>query len=227
MQLTALAKAGFHFVRWEGPNISTPTNPVLPVTGTVTSLTYRAVFAVGALPVVLKSFNAKKQENKVDVNWETTSETNNDYFVVERSDNAMSWTPVTTVKGSATTKNLQQYKITDEQPLAGINYYRLKQVDFDQTTTYSRIVSVDMDDFKIKNLWPNPATDILNISLDQSFQQADYEITDVNGRTVRKLQKLSGSRPAKISVENLPIGHYILKIKTVDGAIRASKFVKQ
>jgi hypothetical protein len=227
MQLTAIAKPGFHFVQWERSGSMVSTNSVLPVTGTVTSLTYRAVFAAGALPVVLKSFDAKKQDNKVVINWETTSETNNDYFVVERSENARTWTPLATVKGSATTLALQQYKTTDEQPLPGINYYRLKQVDFDQTTTYSRMASVDMGEFKITGLWPNPVSDILNIKLDQSFEQGEYEITDVNGKVIRKRQKLSTFNPARIPVESLPVGIYILKIKTRDGASQSGKFVKE
>lgn len=227
MQLTAIAKPGNHFVQWEKSGVAVSTDPVLSLTGTVTSLTYKAVFAPGALPVVLKSFTAKKQGSKVKINWETTAETNNDFFIVERSENAMNWTPLATIKGSATTLALQQYKTSDEQPLPGINYYRLKQVDFDQTTTYSRMVSVDLGDFKINGLWPNPVSDILNVKLDQSFQQGEYEITDVNGKVVRKLQRLSTVNPARIPVENLPVGIYIIKIKTKDGASQSGKFVKE
>jgi hypothetical protein len=226
VKLLAVAKANCHFVKWtdaSGNTIDTPEINFI-MSG---STNYRAIFEADPLPVVLKSFDAKKQDNKVVINWETTSETNNDYFVVERSENARTWTPLATVKGSATTLALQQYKTTDEQPLPGINYYRLKQVDFDQTTTYSRMASVDMGEFKITGLWPNPVSDILNLKLDQSFEQGDYEITDVNGKVIRKRQKLSTVNPARIPVESLPVGIYILKIKTRDGVSQSGKFVKE
>ena len=226
MKLTAVAKTGFHFERWEKAGISVSLSPELAFTATTPTLDYKAVFAAGALPVVLKSLSAKKQGGTVAITWETTSETNNDYFVVERSENAMSWQPLVTIKGAATIQALQQYHTTDEQPLIGMNYYRLKQVDFDQTATYSRMVSIDMGDFKINGLWPNPVGDVLNVKLNQPLQQAEYEITDINGTVVRKLQQLTGTHPTKISVDNLPAGIYLVKIKTKDGASHSGRFVK-
>lgn len=83
-----------------------------------------------------------------------------------------------------------------------------------------------MGDFKINGLWPNPVGDVLNIKLNQSLQQAEYEITDINGTVVRKLQQLTGINPSKIPVENLPAGIYLIKIKTKDGASHSDKFVK-
>lgn len=227
MKLTAVAKTGFHFERWEKAGVSVSLSPELAFTATTPTLEYKAVFAAGALPVVLKSFNAKKQGSKVAITWETTSETNNDYFVVERSENAISWQQLATVKGSATIQALQQYNTTDEQPLPNINYYRLKQVDLDQSSTYSRIISVDMGNFSITSLWPNPASDVLNVRIDESFQQSAYEITDINGTIVKGFQKMSAINAGKIPVGNLAAGTYILRIKNKDGASQSGKFVKQ
>jgi len=226
MKLTAIAKPGNHFVRWEraGSNVGTTTE--LPVTATVSALSYKAIFEAGALPVVLKSFDAKKENTKVVLKWETSSEVNNDYFVVERSSDALAWSDLATVKGAETTKDIQSYRTADEQPLSNVNYYRLKQVDFDKTSTYSSIVSVDMGNFKITNIWPNPVSDFLNITLDQAFEQAQYEITDINGRPVRRFQKLSSASAVKLSVGNLASGTYIINIKTKDGASHSSRFVK-
>jgi len=132
-----------------------------------------------------------------------------------------------TVKGAATTKVIQQYRTADEHPFPTLNYYRLKQVDFDQTTTYSRIISVDMGNFQINKVWPNPVADVLNISLDQSVQSAEYEITDVNGRVIKKRQKLPETSAITIPVGNLATGIYLIKIKTKDGVNHSSRFVKQ
>jgi len=227
MKLTAIATQGNHFVRWERAGSTVGTTEELPITATTNTLSYKAIFEAGALPVVLKSFTAKKEDSKIVLNWETTSEINNDYFVVERSADALLWSSLATIKGSATTENAQQYKTTDEQPMSNINYYRLKQVDFDKTNSYSRIVSVDMGNFSISNLWPNPVNEVLNITLDKDFQQADFEITDINGTSVRKLQKVPANNAVKIPVGNLPVGTYFMKITTEDGLQRSGKFVKQ
>ena len=226
VKLLAVAKPGNHFVKWTDANGNTITNPEINFT-MGGSTNYKAFFETGALPVVLKSFEAKKDFNQVAITWETTSETNSDYFVVERSQNAINWQPLATVKGSATIQALQQYHTTDEQPLPNINYYRLKQVDLDQTTTYSRIISVDMGNFSITSLWPNPASDVLNVTVDESFQQSAYEITDINGTIVRTFQKMSATHAGKIPVGNLAAGTYILRIKNKDGASQSGKFVKQ
>lgn len=191
------------------------------------STNYKAFFEAGALPVVLKSFTAKKELNKVAISWETTTEINNDYFTVERSANAENWSPIITIKGALTTGATQLYRATDELPLPATNYYRLKQVDLDQTTTFSRIISVDMGNLSITSLWPNPVSDVLNVTIDQSFQQSEYEITDINGTIVSGFQKMSAINAVKIPVGDLAIGTYILLIKNKDGVSKIGKFVKQ
>lgn len=226
VKLLAVAKAGSHFVKWTDANGNTITNPEINFT-MGGSTNYKAFFEAGALPVVLKSFAAKRELDKVAINWETTTEINNDYFVVERSANAENWSPIITVKGALTTGATQSYRATDEQPLPATNYYRLKQVDLDQTTTYSRIIAVDMGNFSITSLWPNPVSDVLNVSIDQSFQQSEYEITDINGTIISGFKKMSAINAVKIPVGDLTVGTYILHIKNKEGVSQIGKFVKQ
>lgn len=225
--LTAISKDGNHFQRWEKSGVSYATTSEIKVTSTSSALEFRAVFADGPLPVTLRSFDAKRAENKIIVSWETTAEVNNDYFEVEKSADAKNWSLLATLKGAATTKVLQEYKTVDEQPFPTLNYYRLKQVDFDRTTTFSRIVSVDMGNFQINKLWPNPVADVLNISLDQSVDSGEYEITDINGRVVKKPQKISATSALLIPVGNLDTGIYLIKIRTKDGVNHIGRFVKQ
>ncbi|SEJ29758.1 Por secretion system C-terminal sorting domain-containing protein [Dyadobacter koreensis] len=227
IKLTAVSKTGSHFERWEKSGISYATTPEILLTSTTSAMEFKAIFADGPLPVTLRSFEAKRADNKVIVTWETTSEVNNDYFEVEKSADTRNWTLLATVKGAATTKVLQEYRTADEQPFPTLNYYRLKQVDFDRTTTYSRIVSVDMGNFQINKMWPNPVADLLNISLDQSVESGEYEITDINGRLIRRRQKLPETSVLTIPVGNLATGIYLIKIKTKDGVNHSSRFVKQ
>jgi hypothetical protein len=87
-------------------------------------------------------FEALANDNHVKTRWATASETNNDYFTVERSADAIDFQPVGIVDGSGQSNALIQYDFTDAEPLPGLSYYRLKQTDFDGSATYSEIKPV-------------------------------------------------------------------------------------
>jgi hypothetical protein len=85
-----------------------------------------------SLPVILYSFFANcNNQNQVDVSWTTGSEINNDYFTVERSSDGLSFEEVARLSGAGNSNTPLHYKITDETPVKGVSYYRLKQTDFD------------------------------------------------------------------------------------------------
>lgn len=139
------------------------------------------------LPVNLTSFTAVKDNLTSNLQWTTGSEQNNDHFEVERSPDAVNFTQIGTVKGSGTTSISEQYHFTDETPLSGVNFYRLKQVDFDGKATFSRIVSVDFgqevnSEF---NIYPNPASGQFNIQLGNwSASQIELRMVSVTGDIV-------------------------------------------
>ena len=101
-----------------------------------------------------------------------------------------------------------------------------KQIDFDGTTTLSRIAVVDMGGLNINNLWPNPTGDRLSVTADGPLHDAAYEITDVNGRLVTGFRQARMPKDGVIDVGNLTNGIYVLRIKTKTG-VSQSKFVKQ
>ena len=82
------------------------------------------------------------RKSNVDITWATASEINNAYFDVERSADAESFTSIAKVAGAGNSEITINYKIIDNNPLAGVSYYRLKQVDVDSNFTYSDVVSV-------------------------------------------------------------------------------------
>ncbi len=96
------------------------------------------------LPVKLLYFRAKEQDKTVLTEWATAEEMNNDYFTVERSTDGQSFQAVGTVRGAGNHHGHQQYSYTDESPLAGTAYYRLKQTDYDGKFEYSAIVTVSL-----------------------------------------------------------------------------------
>ncbi len=96
------------------------------------------------LPVELTKFNATLQNNMVELKWATASETNNDFFTIERSQDAAYWETISIVKSIEDSKSDQTlYSILDSYPLPGISYYRLKQTDKNARYSHSQIVTVD------------------------------------------------------------------------------------
>lgn len=121
--------------------------------------------AVAALPVDLIAFNAENYRNfKVKLAWKTAKELNNDYFSIERSDTGKNWMEIGQIAGAGTIDSEQSYLFYDENPLEGLNYYRLKQLDFDGAFTYSPIelVWLNIKD-KVTKVYPNPVANMLNI----------------------------------------------------------------
>ncbi len=96
----------------------------------------------GILPVKLIAFNAVLDNKEVNCTWETASEINNNYFTIERSIDGSSFESIGRVKGKGNTNTNTRYSFTDNNPFAGISYYRLKQTDFDNTYSYSAIKRV-------------------------------------------------------------------------------------
>lgn len=99
----------------------------------------------GVLPIELLSFDVICKDKKCEITWATIHEFNNDFFEVEKSIDAINFSAMEKIRSKATNGNSNykiNYETTDNQPLSGTSYYRLKQVDFDKTLHYSKIVSV-------------------------------------------------------------------------------------
>jgi hypothetical protein len=99
-----------------------------------------------ALPVQLTKFDARLDFGKIILNFSTHSEQNFDYFSIERSADAKNYTVIGKVKGSGWSQEKRNYTFTDNNPLPGLNYYRLKAVDFDGYMEYFPPISIYNDD---------------------------------------------------------------------------------
>jgi hypothetical protein len=131
------------------------------------------------LPVELVSFTAKyRGENNVQASWETTSEKNVEKFVVERSSDGFNFIVVGTEKAVGNSNNRNAYAFTDNNARIGINYYRLKTIDFDGKFSYSKIVVVTID----KN---NSSQNNLTIYPNPTPKGSDLYMTGVEGGNLR------------------------------------------
>lgn len=118
------------------------------------------------LPIELLSFNAIKNNKRVDINWVTVSEKQNDYFTVERSKDGIDFETIAIVKGSSNSISALEYSETDFEPLDGISYYRLKQTDVNGSFSYSKIVAVNYH-FSASgvDVFPNPSDGDFKVNL--------------------------------------------------------------
>jgi hypothetical protein len=106
---------------------------------------YAIGLLTGPLPIELIDFTANCREPNVLLNWSTASELNNDFFTIERSNDAVNFIAIGNVDGAGNSNNVINYQFTDNSPLSQPAYYRLKQTDFDGQFEYSDIVSLNCD----------------------------------------------------------------------------------
>jgi hypothetical protein len=140
--------------------------------GTVTSaiaVSSFSPFAVGSttlsnpLPITLLDFNAIVETSQVVLQWRTASEINSSYFAVQRSANGAEFETIGQVDAAQFSQSVLRYTYVDEHPLAGKSYYRLKMIDQDGTSEFSKIIFVNFDE-QLLQFYPNPTTDILHLT---------------------------------------------------------------
>lgn len=141
------------------------------------------------LPIELSFFDATENEEHVDLAWATASETNNDYFTIEKSTDAVHYADVVKVSSKASGGNsttLLRYTAVDFEPYDGLSYYRLKQTDFNGDTSYSDPVAVTFEkasEFTL-NIYPNPSYgETVHFAITgQDRQDIHLMLYDLNGK---------------------------------------------
>ena len=110
------------------------------------------------------SFEAQANGFTVDLNWQTASQTDNDYFTVERSADAINWEAVTQVEGAGTSLILMSYSAVDLTPYTGTSYYQLRQTDINGSFTFSDIETVHIEKTGEQVfIYPNPVLNQITI----------------------------------------------------------------
>jgi hypothetical protein len=171
-----------------------------------------------SLPISLYSFDAVAKNKVTQLNWTSFAEFQNDAFDIERSSDGMNWTKVGQVRGAGTTSDSQHYDFIDDEPFSGLNYYRLKQIDFSGRFEYSFIKSVFHVDVKITDVYPNSNTGKFNL-IGSNLNGSWVDIIDGTGRRVQSFA-YTGS---EIDISDLPTGLYIVLIEGVSTGERIVK----
>ncbi|SMD31780.1 Por secretion system C-terminal sorting domain-containing protein [Reichenbachiella faecimaris] len=175
--------------------------------------TYFTVASVTSslLPVELVSFSGKYDKNDIVLGWTTASELNNDRFEIEHSENGIDFHKIGQVTGVGTSNKKQSYSYRHSYPNVPINYYMLKQVDYDGIFEYSSIITVSLNSFgNALHLLGNP---IKNQRLKFSYQdlsEVDVRIVNLSGRKFLNKSITSTSDTFEMHVNQLPPGMYFL-----------------
>ncbi len=163
------------------------------------------------LPVDFIDFSAEATDRTVQLNWQTQSELNNDYFVPERSADGENFVAIGWVDGAGTIDHPQDYALTDETPLPGTSYYRIRQVDFDGSVRYSSVQAVTRDQSSGSILFPNPTSDFLFVFAGDASPE-ELQILDASGRrpNLELPVEETGSGWLRVDVRQLASGFYHL-----------------
>jgi hypothetical protein len=196
--------------------IGNPT-PAMPTQGNIGALESQySVIAPTPLPVVLTDFTVTRSNSTILVRWNTASEQENDYFVVERSLNGHTFTSLDRVAGAGTSLQTHAYQYEDANLPATTNtaYYRLRQVDISGKVTYSPVralsgaqsLNAGMQELHV---YPNPAlaTDVVMIS---GAQGPFIQLLDMNGK-IHASASVQADGTAGLPISSLSGGIYLVR----------------
>ena len=183
--------------------------------------------ACSVFPVEFTTFTAEALRDETALlKWGTATELNNDYFQIEHSTDGVNFAKIGLQKGAGTSFEAQSYNFVHPNPRAGINYYRLRQVDLDGTFDYSEIRSVNFAKGGSFQIFPNPSTDYVQIVPPSADTEVDWnvDVYDIQGRLVQKFNLTDIN--FRLSTANWPSGVYHLQLRSGQ-RVEQLRFVKE
>ncbi len=176
------------------------------------------------LPVTWLKIEAIKEGEKVKVKWITAYEKNNEHFEVERSSDRMETKVIGMLPGFGNTQLPQSYSLYDDSPLVGENYYRIKQVDFNGSSSYSSWVSVNFNQVMWQSgIWPNPTEGAVQINGVSEGNQV--KIFDAAGRLL--IDREAEHETLQLDLGRLEPGVYTVNVYAGGKLNKSEKLIKK
>ncbi|MBS1680443.1 MAG: T9SS type A sorting domain-containing protein [Bacteroidetes bacterium] len=213
---TSLSNQNNNRVEYKNVSSAGTYNADFSSSGNGTAVADMATFITSGsvLPIKLLNFYASENSGAIDLRWQTTTEINNDYFEVLRSLDGMNWSVIAKIKGAGNSVGIKSYLFSDVSPTMGLNYYRLKQVDFDGNSTLSFVVDAQNSDAHSHaiTIVPNPVEDWLTIRNNLSDDQSVH-VFNMLGENVTYLisEQTKTNFGFSLNLNLLPEGFYIVK----------------
>jgi len=186
------------------------------------------------LPVSFLSVSGYKDGKNNQLQWSTANETNNKGFEIQRSSDGTIFTVIGFVNSLATDGNStssKSYSFTDQQVPSDRQYYRLRQVDFDNHSQFSSIVRIEGEKpltISVEGMFPNPASSFAQIMIAApGKERVTLSVTDINGiRVIQKLLNLeAGRNNLPLDVSQLASGTYTVQVVTASGKRESIKLL--
>lgn len=173
-----------------------------------------------SLPVILKDLQVTNQGSANLLKWTTSQESNSSHFIIERSADGKNFSEIGKLNAAGNSSLPLQYNYSDDNPLSGMNFYRLEMVDKDNARKMSDIVSIRNLSASGMSIYPNPAYKSITIELIAAkMENAQIIVTDMNGSKVLQGQASlnSGMNKVAFDVSTLSAGVYNVNVRTAEG----------
>ena len=190
-------------------------------------------FPYEVLPIELVSFTGTNVGDKNRLDWVTASEKNTLKFEVEKSLDGINWVYLGEKPAAGNSKQTLNYLLYDNTPIVGLNYYRLKIIDIDETYSYSNIVVIRLSQTNVNSIagvFPNPSSGIFTALISSvSDVITSIKVYDVLGRIIlnNSVNLIQGLNTININLKDLPAAAYIIEFTDVNGYSHKYKVVKQ
>lgn len=161
------------------------------------------------LPIELVRFSGEQTDKGIQLYWQTAIEINNEGFDIERLIEEGEWEKIGYVEGQGNASKVIDYTFLDDSPSGGVNYYRLKQNDYDGRYEYSYLIAIDYKNNRMEiNLFPNPVRDVLYIDSNQELENVEMNLYDSTGKIMFSNRGLI----RQIPFDDFESGLYFLEI---------------
>jgi hypothetical protein len=134
------------------------------------NLTGPLVIQLNPLPVEMAYLSVRPDKEGITISWITLSEKGNSHFTVEKSKNGKSFNDLVRVEGAGTTSQLNSYLVTDMNPFEGVQYYRIRQTDFNGASTTSKMIAINWNSAFAFQIFPNPSRGELFANIDPQLE---------------------------------------------------------
>jgi hypothetical protein len=170
---------------------------------------------VNPLPVTLVSFSAKLMNQKTQIQWKTATEFNTAYFEIERSNDLQAIEVINKIDAKGFSTQEQTYTVFDSNPNKGINYYRLKSVDFDGTFSTSKWICIQNGEKIALKIYPNPTSE--RLILEDENQTPAVKLINMFDSKGQLIVQRNFDNKTEIDVSNFAKGVYLVKISGING----------
>ena len=187
-----------------------------------------AALGIIIVPVELLSFTGEQIKNEHILHWSTSQEQNSSHFDLERSADSRHFSALGTITAAGNSATQRNYNYTDELPMQGDNFYRLRMVNTDGSAKYSNIILLKRLGNAVISIYPNPTARTLKVMLNGVANNSKLTATifDINGKYVQGKVLMQAGASLEFDVEHLARGMYMLKLEW-DQQVSTLRFIKE